>query len=105
MPAAEVPSTESPKAEPGQSTEAVGAVGRSNISNRIANTALSLALLGGFLILGGCSATPSASSALPRQHQGIDLCQEPAEAYSSHRLNTVDPPSFPRQRYGEEAAS
>jgi hypothetical protein len=60
MPAAEVPSSESPKAEPGQSTKAVGGVGRSNISNWIANTALSLALLGGLLILGGCSATPSA---------------------------------------------
>jgi hypothetical protein len=40
-----------------------------------------------------------------RQHQVIDLCQAAAEAYSSHRLNRVDPPSFPRQRCGEDADS
>ena len=74
MRAAEVPSTESPKAEPGQSTKAVGGVGRSNISNRIANTALSLTLLGGFLILGGCSATPSASSATSNASTKSSIC-------------------------------
>jgi len=51
MPEAAVPSPES-----------IGGVGR-NLSHRIAKTALSLTFLGGFLILGGCSATPSASSA------------------------------------------
>lgn len=54
MPAAEVPGSESPKAETGQSTKVVGGVGR-NISNRIAITALFLASLGGLLVLGGCS--------------------------------------------------
>ena len=56
MPAAEVPGSESPKAEVGQSTRVIGGVGRS-ISNRIAITALSLASLGGLLILGGCSSS------------------------------------------------
>ena len=44
------------------SPESVGGVRRSNLYRRIAKTALSLTFLGGFLILGGCSATPSASS-------------------------------------------
>ena len=56
MPAAEVPGSESPKAETGQSTKVVGGVGR-NVSNRIAITALSLASMGGLLILGGCSSS------------------------------------------------
>jgi hypothetical protein len=48
---------------PISATKAVGDIGPSNLSCRIAKTALSLTFLGGFLILGGCSATPSASSA------------------------------------------
>ena len=56
MPTAEVPGSKSPKAEIGQSTRVIGGVGR-NISNRIAITALSLASLGGILILGGCSSS------------------------------------------------
>ena len=62
MPAAAVPSLESSKLEHGQSTKAVGGVRPRNLSHRIANTALSLTLLGGFTILGGCSATPFAAS-------------------------------------------
>ena len=56
MPAAEVPGSESPKAETRHSTTLVGGVSR-NISHRIAITALSLASLGGLLILGGCSSS------------------------------------------------
>ena len=74
MLAAEVPSTESPKAEPGQSTKAVGGVGRSNISNRIANTALSLTFLGALLILGGCSATSTASPATSNASTKSSTC-------------------------------
>jgi hypothetical protein len=62
MPKAAVLSPESPKAEAGQSTNAVDGVCPSPLSIRIANAALSLTFLGGFLILGGCSATPSATS-------------------------------------------
>lgn len=56
MPAAEVPGSESHKAETGQSTKLIGGVGR-NISNRIAIAVLSLASIGGLLILGGCSSS------------------------------------------------
>lgn len=62
MPAARVPGVDSPKAEPGQSSNVVDGVDRSNIAHRMARAALPLALLTGALILGGCSPTPSASS-------------------------------------------
>src|ERR1035438_4032709 len=60
MPANEVPSPDSPKAEPAQATTSVGGIGLRN--SRMANTVLALTFLGGFLILGGSSATPSAST-------------------------------------------
>jgi hypothetical protein len=59
MPAAEAPSSESPEAEPGRSTKTVGGVRRSDTSGRLAIAVLVLTLLGGVLILGGCSAAPS----------------------------------------------
>lgn len=74
MPAVVVPSPESVKADPGQSTKAVGGVGPRNLSNRIANTALSLTFLGGFLFLGGCSATNSASSANSNARTKSSIC-------------------------------
>jgi len=63
MPAAEVPTPELPEAELGRPPRAVAGGGLDKPSHRVAGAALSLTLLGGLLILGGCSATPSASSA------------------------------------------
>jgi len=62
MPAAEVPIPVSPEAGPGQWAKVVGGVVPSRLAKRITNTALSLTFLGGVLLLGGCSATPSAPS-------------------------------------------
>ena len=74
MPAAEVPTPESPEAELGQWTRAVGEVGLGKPSNRIANTALSLTFLGALLILGGCSATPTASPAPSNAGTKSSIC-------------------------------
>jgi len=93
MPAAEVPSPESPEAEPRQSTKTVGGVGLSNLSNRIANTALSLTFLGGFLILGGCSATPSSSATSNASTKSSICARNPPRLtpVTSSTLSTLPP--------------
>jgi len=74
MPAAEVPTPESPQAESGRSTIAVGGGGLRRLSDRKVNTALSFTLLGGLLILGGCSATSTASPATSNASTKSSTC-------------------------------
>ena len=63
MPAAEVTIPVSLQAATGRSAIAAGRGGLRRLSDRKANTALSLALLGPLFILGGCSATTTSSPA------------------------------------------
>ena len=74
MPTAEAPIPESPQAESGRSTVAVGGGGLRRLSYRKVNTALSFTLLGGLLILGGCSGTPTASPATSNASTKSSTC-------------------------------
>ena len=74
MPAAEVPTPESPQTESGRSTIAVDGGGLRRLSDRKVNTVLSFTLLGALLILGGCSATSTASPATSNASTKSSTC-------------------------------
>jgi hypothetical protein len=93
MPAAEVPTPKSPEVEPGQLTKGAGRVGLSNLSDRIAKIALSLTLLGGLLVLGGCSATLSASPPTSNAATSSKCARNPPRLtpVTSSSLSTLPP--------------
>jgi len=74
MTSAEVTCPGPTEAEFGRSTIVIDGDGLRRPSNRRGHAALSLTLLGGLLILGGCSATPTASSASSNASTKSSIC-------------------------------
>jgi len=94
MPADEVPAPQSPQPGSGRSTMAVGGGRRRRHPDVKVKTALSSTLLGGLLILGGCSATPTASSASSNASTKSSTCvRQPPRLtpVTSATLSTLPP--------------